>query len=211
MDTIVFNDISFIEKLGHGAFSNVYKCKYKNKLYAAKEYKQKYNLCGEKEFRILETLKGNDKYNQYPILDVVGKINYNYRFYIIMELSKVDMYTYYKMNKISIFDFKYISNQIIHGLSYIHKYIVHCDLKPENIVIDSNKNIKIIDFGSSFFINELDKFNNRIPYVQSRYYRSPEILYKVNIDTKIDIWSLGCILYELLVQNHYFHLNQKIK
>ena len=74
--------ISSIERIGHGAFSNVYKCKYKKKIYAIKEYKEKYNFCCEKEFKILETLKGNDIYNQYPILDVVGKINYNYKVYI---------------------------------------------------------------------------------------------------------------------------------
>ena len=176
MDKISFNDISIIERLGQGVFSTVYKCIYKKKIYAIKEYKKKYNFYGEKEFKILKILKNDDIYNQYPILDVLGIINHKNKIYIIMELSKMNLYNYYKKNKVNVFDFKYISNQLINGLYFIHKYIIHCDLKPENIVIDSNKNIKIIDFGSSHFINELDKFNNNIPYVQTRYYRSPEIL-----------------------------------
>lgn len=215
MDKISFNDISFndisiIEKLGYGAFSNVYKCIYKHKSYAIKEYKEKYNFCGKKEFKILEILKSNNSYNQYPILDIVGIFKYNYKIYIMMELGKINLYKYYKQNKITVYDFKYIANQLINGLSFIHNYIVHCDLKPENIIIDNNKNIKIIDFGSSYFIDELDKFNNRIPYVQSRYYRSPEILYKIKFDTKVDIWSLGCILYEILAKCPLFSYRSEI-
>ena len=72
--------------------------------------------------------------------------------------------------------------------------IVHCDLKPENILLVNPKRsaIKIIDFGSSCQVDR------RIyQYIQSRFYRSPEVLLGLPYDQGIDMWSLGCILVEL--------------
>ena len=89
-----------------------------------------------------------------------------------------------------------IARQLLEGLQFIHSHkIIHCDLKPENIVtrssLDSN-NIKLIDFGSSMF--ETTKI---ITYIQSRYYRAPELIFGQPFDTSIDIWSLGCIVFEM--------------
>lgn len=81
------------------------------------------------------------------------------------------------------------------ALQYLHNLgIVHCDLKPENVLIKSYKKceIKIIDLGSSCF-----KTDNLCLYVQSRSYRAPEVMLGLQYDEKIDIWSLGCILAEL--------------
>lgn len=74
--------------------------------------------------------------------------------------------------------------------------IVHCDMKPENILLrESNKSgIKIIDFGSSTYENE-----QFYTYIQSRFYRAPEIMLGIRYTPAIDMWSLGCILYELFV------------
>jgi len=72
--------------------------------------------------------------------------------------------------------------------------IIHCDLKPENILLCSPKRsaIKIVDFGSSC------QLGKRIyQYIQSRFYRSPEVLLGIPYDMAIDMWSLGCILVEM--------------
>ena len=61
--------------------------------------------------------------------------------------------------------------------------------------IENKKDLKIIDFGSSF----LEKSHYTNFYIQSRYYRAPEVIYKINIGKEIDIWSYGCIIYELYV------------
>ena len=72
--------------------------------------------------------------------------------------------------------------------------IIHCDLKPENILILQNNasQIKVIDFGSSCLEAERIYF-----YIQSRFYRAPEVLLDLGYGYEIDMWSLGCILYEL--------------
>ncbi|KAK0085903.1 hypothetical protein PV325_004243 [Microctonus aethiopoides] len=72
--------------------------------------------------------------------------------------------------------------------------IIHCDLKPENILLCNSKRsaIKIVDFGSSCQLGQ------RIyQYIQSRFYRSPEVLLGIPYDLAIDMWSLGCILVEM--------------
>ena len=72
--------------------------------------------------------------------------------------------------------------------------IIHCDLKPENIMLRQmgKTGIKMIDFGNSCFTNK-----KILKYVQSRYYRAPEVTLELPYSTPIDMWSLGCILYEL--------------
>ena len=75
-------------------------------------------------------------------------------------------------------------------MSHVTILVIHCDLKPENILLVNPKRskIKLIDFGSSCKLGE-----GMYLYIQSRYYRSPEILLNLPYDTKIDMWSLGKI------------------
>lgn len=100
-------------------------------------------------------------------------------------------------------DIKRFIKEILNGLSYMHeKRIVHRDLKPENILL-MNGEVKICDFGSSKFIDE-EYFKNT-PYVVSRYYRAPELILATNkYNEAIDIWAVGCILFELLTRTPTF-------
>ena len=72
--------------------------------------------------------------------------------------------------------------------------IIHCDLKPENILLKSTHSteIKLIDFGTSCFEGHLC-----YTYIQSRFYRAPEVMLGIPYTSAIDMWSLGCILIEL--------------
>lgn len=90
---------------------------------------------------------------------------------------------------------KRFSLQILQALSVLQQSnIIHCDLKPENILLkQSNKSaIKIIDFGSSCMANK-----KIYTYIQSRFYRAPEVILGISYTTSIDMWSFGCILMEL--------------
>ena len=100
--------------------------------------------------------------------------------------------------------------QILMALSLLslpQVQIIHCDLKPENIMIkDAGKiGIKVIDFGSSCQPNQ-----TMYKYIQSRYYRAPEVLLELPYGAPIDMWSCGCILVELYLGSPVFLGKDKI-
>ena len=87
------------------------------------------------------------------------------------------------------------TKQILASLNILkQKKVIHCDLKPENILLRHplHAEIKVIDFGSSCFENE-----KVYTYIQSRFYRSPEVILGMTYGMPIDMWSVGCILAEL--------------
>ena len=116
------------------------------------------------------------------------------------ELLHQDLYEYSKELNFSGFSVEVVKKftiQILKRLKCLkEKNIIHCDLKPENLMLkQEGKNfIKIIDFGSGCIHGE--QFYN---IVQTRYYRAPEIFLGISYDYAIDMWSLGCILVELLI------------
>ena len=103
------------------------------------------------------------------------------------------------------FDVKVVKNmaiQLLIALRFLKKTnIIHCDLKPENILLKYyNKSmIKVIDFGSSCLCDE-----RLYTYIQSRFYRAPEIILGLPYDYSIDIWSFGCIICELITGQPIF-------
>ncbi len=89
------------------------------------------------------------------------------------------------------------AKQVLKALAFLARKdvdIIHCDLKPENILLRHPKKsgVKVIDFGSSCRSNK-----RMYSYIQSRFYRSPEVMLGLPYATSIDIWSLGCILAEM--------------
>ncbi len=138
---------------------------------------------------------------------------------IAMELLSINLYELIKANSFAGFSTRLIrrfTTQVLGSLILLRKHrVVHCDLKPENILLKHPRksSIKVIDFGSSCFENE-----KVYTYIQSRFYRSPEVILGMNYHTgephplsshrlfsiltallppAIDVWSLGCIIAEL--------------
>ena len=92
---------------------------------------------------------------------------------------------------------KTCAKQVCQGLKFMkNKGVIHCDLKLENILFTDRKckNIRIIDFGASCV-----SYEDGFTYVQSRFYRAPETTLGIPYDHQIDMWSVGCILYEMAV------------
>lgn len=132
-------------------------------------------------------------------------VNFTQSFYfrghlcISTELLGMNLYEFIKCHDFRGFSLKLIrrfAKQLLSSLVLLkgHK-VIHCDLKPENVLLahPARSEIKVIDFGSSCLENE-----KVYTYIQSRFYRSPEVILGMTYGIPIDMWSLGCILAELL-------------
>ena len=149
------------------------------------------------EIKILEHIKNNDINNEYNIVKYHSYFKFRKHICIVFELLNLNLYEYIKKNNFQGFDIKQIkqfATEILFSLSFLKSQkILHCDLKPENILLyKNNKNVKVIDFGSSCYEKE-----KMYSYIQSRFYRAPEVILEQGYNYEIDIWSLGCILCEL--------------
>ena len=120
--------------------------------------------------------------------------------YVCLELMETDLSTIIKSPQpLSNEHVKFFTYQILRGLKYMHSAgIIHRDLKPRNLLINSNCDLKICDFGLARHIFVSNTAKEMTNYVATRWYRPPELL----LETKeygpaIDVWSVGCILAEL--------------
>ncbi|KAG5244610.1 shaggy-related protein kinase [Salix suchowensis] len=118
---------------------------------------------------------------------------------------------YSKMNqKMPLIYVKLYTYQIFRALSYIHRAIgvCHRDIKPQNLLVNPHTHqVKLCDFGSAkvWYALFLVKGEPNISYICSRYYRAPELIFgATEYTTAIDIWSVGCVLAELLLGQPLF-------
>jgi len=195
------------KKLGKGAFGNVYHCTdHKRNFEVAikvvrNERRFHKQALIEKEIYELMCLPSNNSNKEY-VINLLKSFTFRGNVFFVFPCFGMDLYHYYRSNAISMNDVKAFGCQITRGLAFIHSYgIIHMDLKPENILI-RDKHLKIIDLGSAIVKPDNKKLFK--DYIQSRYYRSPEVIYNLEINEKIDIWSLGCILYEMAVRKPLF-------
>jgi serine/threonine protein kinase len=203
-----FEEFEFKERVGYGAFGKVFRSIHieTNTICAIKKIKDedKFRKSAKKEIEILNDLMVYYKENEFfPIINFYGDFMKNNIQYLVFEYMDINLYHYYK-NYYSLINLDTIINIIYNvckGLEFIHRKYIHADLKPENIMINRETRMaKIIDLGSSF--NKGGGKTNF--YIQSRYYRSPEIIFNIQFNEKIDIWSLGCIFAELIINKPLF-------
>lgn len=160
--------------------------------------KEKFHVQGKVEVKVLKHLKKCDVDENYHVIHIKDSFNFRNHLIITFELLSINLYEFLKGNSfqgLSSGLIRRFAIQLLQGLRLMEKLeIIHCDLKPENVLLKkANKSgIKIIDLGSSCYADE------RIyTYIQSRFYRAPEIILGIPYTTKIDMWSFGCIMAEL--------------
>jgi len=166
--------------------------------------------------RILREIKLLMHFNHddvIKLLDVIppeiAEINTFDEVYLVMPRMETTLARVIKSSqKLTKRHIQFFLYQMLRGLKYIHSAgVIHRDLKPENILINGGDcNLKITDFGLARGVyKEEDEKNLLTEYVVTRWYRAPEIMVSARMyDEKVDIWSVGCILAELILRKPIF-------
>lgn len=205
-------DLSIIRQLGKGSSAKVYLVELKSatqKKFALKSFNG-YEKCSRVQL-INDIENYRSAKNKCPFI-----INFYGAFYeapvvnIILEYmnagSLKEFISQKKLKKEIIVEkqVRRIVEQLLHGLSFIHNVIkrVHLDLKPENVLLEENLSAKISDFGVSKMLEFTNE--NILNFAGTYLYMSPERLLNKNFTANADIWSLGVILYEMLILEYPF-------
>uniref|UniRef100_A0A671N370 Dual specificity tyrosine-phosphorylation-regulated kinase 1A n=1 Tax=Sinocyclocheilus anshuiensis TaxID=1608454 RepID=A0A671N370_9TELE len=152
------------------------------------------------EVRLLELMNKHDTEMKYYIVHLKWHFMFRNHLCLVFEMLSYNLYDLLRNTNfrgVSLNLTRKFAQQMCTALLFLatpELSIIHCDLKPENILLCNPKRsaIKIVDFGSSCQLGQ------RIyQYIQSRFYRSPEVLLGMPYDLAIDMWSLGCILVEM--------------
>ncbi|XP_017116767.1 dual specificity tyrosine-phosphorylation-regulated kinase 2 isoform X2 [Drosophila elegans] len=200
-DHIAFR-YEILEVIGKGSFGQVIRAldHKTNSHVAIKIIRNKKRFLNQAvvELNILDELREKDADGSHNVIHMLDYTYFRKHLCITFELMSLNLYELIKKNNYNGFSMSLIRrfcNSIVKCLRLLYKEnIIHCDLKPENILLKQrgSSSIKVIDFGSSCYVDR-----KIYTYIQSRFYRSPEVILGLQYGTAIDMWSLGCILAEL--------------
>lgn len=139
--------------------------------------------------------------NLISILDIEPPIGVGFKdLYLMTDLMETDLHRIiHSRQDLSDEHVQYFVYQILRGLKFLHSAgILHRDLKPSNILVNSNCDLKICDFGLSRGVEDEGE-KTLTAYVVTRWYRAPEIMLACKKYTsKVDVWAVGCIMAELV-------------
>ncbi|XP_008297430.1 mitogen-activated protein kinase 14B isoform X1 [Stegastes partitus] len=166
----------------------------------------------KRTYRELRLLKHMKHENVIGLLDVFTPATSLEEFndvYLVTHLMGADLNNIVKCQKLTDDHVQFLIYQILRGLKYIHSAdIIHRDLKPSNLAVNEDCELKILDFGLARHTDD-----EMTGYVATRWYRAPEIMLNwMHYNMTVDIWSVGCIMAELLTGRTLFpgtdHINQ---
>ncbi|XP_073327537.1 mitogen-activated protein kinase 12 [Pagrus major] len=169
-------------------------------------------LFAKRAYRELRLLKHMKHENVIGLLDVFTadlSLDKLHDFYLVMPYMGTDLGKLLKLQRLSEEKIQYLVYQMLRGLKYIHSAgIIHRDLKPGNLAINEDCELKILDFGLA---RQAD--SEMTGYVVTRWYRAPEVILSwMHYTQTVDIWSVGCIMAEMLQGKPLFkgsdHLDQ---
>ncbi|XP_061670215.1 homeodomain-interacting protein kinase 3 [Syngnathoides biaculeatus] len=200
------NTYEVLDFLGRGTFGQVVKCwkRGTGEVVAIKILKNhpSYARQGQIEVGILARLSGENA-DEHNLVRAFECFQHRSHTCLVFEMLEQNLYDFLKQNKFSPLPLKVIRpvlQQVATALKKLKTMgLIHADLKPENIMlvdpIRQPYRVKVIDFGSASHVSKAVCST----YLQSRYYRAPEIILGLPFCEAIDMWSLGCVIAELFL------------
>ncbi|XP_042870197.1 probable dual specificity protein kinase madd-3 isoform X3 [Penaeus japonicus] len=208
-----------ITTLGEGTFGKVVKCRdlQSDRHIALKIIKnvEKYREAAKLEINVLEKLAEKDPHNKHLCVRMLSWFDYHGHVCIAFDMLGLSVFDFLKDNNYrpyALEQVRHISYQLCYAVKFLHdNKLTHTDLKPENILfVDSDydltydpkkkrdirtvkrTDIQLIDFGSATFDHE-----HHSTIVSTRHYRAPEVILELGWQQPCDVWSIGCIMFEL--------------
>ena len=199
---LTFHDFERLKVLGKGSFGEVLlvKLKANDKYYAMKILLKKQVILRHQEAHTRAERDLMVRINCPFIVNIKFAFQDSVKLYIITEFMQGgEMFFHlHKEKRFSNDKTKFYIVEIILAIEFLHKNkMLYRDLKPENIMIDSNGHIKLTDFGLSKMVKKQKE--KAFTICGTPQYLAPEILSDDGYDNSVDWWSLGCVMYELLV------------
>jgi len=208
IDKHILRKYEVSQKLGKGAYGVVWKAvdKKTRQIVALKKIFDAFQNATDaqrtfREIMFLQELTDHD--NIIKLLNVMKAEN-NQDIYLVFEYMETDLHAVIRAGILEDIHKQYIMYQLLKAVKYMHTAnVLHRDMKPSNLLLNSECFLKVADFGLARSIAALENESEVNPilteYVATRWYRAPEILLGSTKYTKgVDIWSIGCILAELL-------------
>ncbi|XP_021911478.1 serine/threonine-protein kinase prp4-like, partial [Carica papaya] len=154
---------------------------------------------GQSEVQILKKLAGADPENKRHCVRFLSSFKYRNHLCLVFESLHMNLREVLKKFGrnigLKLTAVRAYAKQLFIALKHLKNCgVLHCDIKPDNMLVNEAKNVlKLCDFGNAMFAGK----NEITPYLVSRFYRAPEIILGLSYDHPMDMWSVGCCLYEL--------------
>jgi mitogen-activated protein kinase 1/3 len=203
-------EYKFVKKLGAGSFGTVaaFENSKTGKKVAVKKISQAFQdlMDAKRNLREIKLLRSMKHDCIVSIVDMFLPESRNFEdIYIVQEMMDTDLHKVIQSKqKLTEDHCQYFVYQILTAVHYLHRSnVVHRDLKPANVLVNTNCDIKVCDFGLG--LPAWDEQEDLSEYVVSRWWRAPEIvLLPSKYTSAVDIWSVGCTLAELLGRKPIF-------
>lgn len=212
IESHILRKYEILQKLGKGAYGIVWKAidKKTREVVALKKIFDAFQNATDaqrtfREIMFLQELNGHE--NIIRLLNVIRAEN-DRDIYLVFDFMETDLHAVIRANILEEIHKQYIMYQVLKALKFMHSgQIIHRDLKPSNLLLNSECHVKVADFGLARSVAAQEEGKNPVltDYVATRWYRAPEILLgSTKYSKAVDMWSLGCILGEMLAGRPIF-------